>query len=642
MFDNAAHQQVETGGGQPPISQFSAPATDEIMMNLNAETSTANQEGLTPLAAPTDASETLVVEALPPAAPSIDAGLTAERTIHIYPKQALDLIRLKCPTVRSYCSNGTATSMRDELISGMNRTLASFEGGSELARAACGTASNFDQIRFDADIVTGCLPNQPGYTCTQIRADGATTCPTGGCPLPTGEITETPADLLTWACNTDEVGLTVIAKSVITSKFANNIVSVNDALYAYHDGVYSSVSDIALSKAALPHLRHNAKPRHVAEIVKMVLIQCDRSIDVVRPDPNLICFENGTLNVATAILGPHNPVHMLLNRVPHAYSPTARCDGFITFLNDIWAGDRDRDQKIQLIRQWIGYLLVADSSMQKMLILTGQGANGKTVLMDLIREVVGEANTSSAMLGRLRHSYVRATMEGKLLNVSADLPKKGIMADGDLKALISGDAVEVALKHKQSHTIKPYVRLMVSTNNMPDCKDTSDGYFRRLMILTFNRQFAESEGNPNLLQSLLPEIPGIIAWALEGLYELRTQGRFSIPESSVQAVQLYREDISPVRIFADECLVASTDRSGFVPSDLFMAFRAWCRDRGLDAGNMITLGRELATLGFNQRKSGKTWWLVTVKEDAQEYFRPAQIVPGIIQLLPDPELALAA
>jgi putative DNA primase/helicase len=73
---------------------------------------------------------------------------------------------------------------------------------------------------------------------------------------------------------------------------------------------------------------------------------------------------------------------------------------------------------------------------------------------------------------------------------------------------------------------------------------------------------------------------------------------------------------------------------------LYMAFRCWCRDRGFDAGNLVTFGRELGTLGFQQRKSGKTWWLVSVKDAGQEYFRPAQIVPAPNS--PDDEEPIAA
>ncbi|MEC5217781.1 putative DNA primase/helicase [Actimicrobium sp. GrIS 1.19] len=566
----------------------------------------------------------------------VDSGsvFASSQPVHIYPKGALQLIQSKCPTMRNYCHIGVSHTMSEALVSGLNRELASFEGGIELAHAACSNAPGFVQTQFDTDIVAAGLPNQPKYTCKQIRADGATTCPEGGCPMPTGENADAPADLLTWACNMNEVGLPVIAKSVVASEFGNNIVRVGDALYIYREGTFSEVSDLTLGTSAVPHLGLDFRPRHVDDIVKMMRIQSERSEVVFRPNPNFICFQNGTLNVATKALEPHSPVHKLLNQIPHPYPADEECPGFIAYLNDIWGGDIDCAEKIQLIRQWIGYLLVADSSMQKMLIFHGQGANGKSVLMDLIRQIVGEDNTASAMLDRLRQSYVRATMEGTLLNVSADLPRKSIVADGDLKALISGDAIEVALKHKPSRTIRPYVRMMVATNNMPDCKDTSDGFFRRLIILKFNRQFTEAERDPNLLTTLLLEIPGIIAWALEGLYELRTQGRFSIPESSEQAVKLYRDDISPVRIFTEECLVAAPGQSGIPSHDLFSAYRKWCQSRGFYAGNTVTLGRELSALGFSQRKSGTTWWQVTPKADAQEYFRPAQVVVQTLPPLP--------
>jgi len=167
---------------------------------------------------------------------------------------------------------------------------------------------------------------------------------------------------------------------------------------------------------------------------------------------------------------------------------------------------------------------------------------------------------------------------------------------------------------------------MVATNNLPSSKDTTHGYFRRIVILPFNRQFGEHERNPRLLQTLLSEMNGIIAWAVEGLYELRRQGRFTIPPSSDAASQAYQENISPVRMFANDCLAHSPDRSGFTARDIFLAFRAWCRDRGFDAGNMVSLGRELSSLGFTNRKSSTTLWLVTAKESAHEYFHPAQLI----------------
>jgi putative DNA primase/helicase len=331
-----------------------------------------------------------------------------------------------------------------------------------------------------------------------------------------------------------------------------------------------------------------------------------------------------------------------MNGINQVYEVEAACPQFKMFLERIWRDDADQAEKIAFLRQWMGYLLVADTSLQKMLILKGDGANGKTLLMDVVRAMIGERNSESAMLDRLRMPYVRATLVGKLLNQSADLPKRGIVADGDLKAIVSGDPIEVSPKYKPSYTIVPYARLMVATNNMPNSKDTSEGYFRRLMILPFNRIFPESERNPELRQSLMAEMSGIIAWAIGGLYDLRTRGQFTIPCSSMQAVQAYRDDISPVRLFAEECLTHSTGKFGLQSKNLFMAFRSWCRDRGFDAGDATILGRDLAALGFNSRKSSTTVWLVTPKDGSQAYFTPGQVVVEGGASNPPPPLQLAA
>ncbi|MGZ3236851.1 MAG: DNA primase family protein [Burkholderiaceae bacterium] len=561
--------------------------------------------------------------------PSHDAAnaAIAVMPVHIYTKAALVLLKLKCPVIRTYTNGDQSESMSGALISGLNRTLAAFDAGPETAHQACSNLTGFDQQRFDNDMAAGRLPETPCYTCAQARADGSSVCPAGGCPLPDGTFADSPLDLPNWNCNIKEVGHPILASSIVASEFRHQLISVRDKIYVLDNGIFTEVDETSLSNKIIPHLGPMGTMKQVAEIGKFLRIQNGMQMEFIQPNPNVICFMNGTLNVTTRRMEPHDPTHMLLNRIEHEYVRDAVCPLWLSFLHSIWESDADHEQKIRFLRQWLGYLLVADPRMQKMLILLGEGANGKSVLMDLVRGMIGEKNTASAMLDRLKLPYVRATMEGKLLNQSADLPKIGIVADGDMKAMISGDAIEVSPKFKPSYTIKPYVRLMVATNNLPSSKDTSEGYFRRLIILSFNRYFEEHERDPHLLQSLMAEMPGIIAWAVQGLYELREQGVFTIPASSIQAVQLYRDDISPVRMFADESLTPSPDRSGYSSRDLFMAYRAWCKDRGFDAGNMVALGRELATLGFMHRKSNVTVWLVKAKESGQEYFRPAVIVP---------------
>ena len=551
-----------------------------------------------------------------------------ELPVHIYAQTSLDVLMLKCATVNSFCLGRLGNDRYAEIHTGMNRTMALFEDGAQLAEKVCGHLPGFESQRFDQELVAARRPGTASYSCVQARLDGSTTCPAGGCPLPDGKIATAPLDLLSWDCNSKHIPEKTLAQSVVASEFRHGLLNVQGNLHAYDDGVYKEVSPDDLIGKILPHLGMEGNVSYASRIGRLIQLGYARSVASITPDAAFICFLNGTLNIASRSLEAHDQRHMLLNRIPHDYVPDATCPRFIAFLNSIWRPDTDRQQKISFIQQWIGYLLTADTSMQKMLILLGRGANGKSVMEEVIRQVVGEANTANAMLGRLRAPYVRATMEGKLLNVSSDLPKERIAADGDLKAIIAGDVIEASLKYKPSRSIRPFVRFMVGTNNLPDCNDTSDGYFRRLVILQFNRRFDAAERNTNLVEELTAEAPGIIAWALQGLYTLHEQGSFVDLPSSNTAVEEYKDDISPVRLFADECLAPSNTRSGYMSKDLYLAFRAWCRDRGFDPGDVRSLGVELGALGFSSRKVNTTIWLVRAKDAAQEYFRPGLVDVG--------------
>ena len=633
MSHNTANQHTETTGeawAKALLTENNTSIENEKTMQSNTENNaSARAETATTLLAITNDAANNLGEAQHQAADKVTEKHEKGLHSHIYKKVRLDMVKQKCSSIRSFCDGTTVIHMDDLYASKMTRLLAPFEGGVEFAENACIKLPNFEQARFDADILAGRTPGQAELTCAEIKLSSCASCPSGGCISPVGTVVVEPLELRNWACNTDKVGPRIMAKTIIDSDFGGEIFSLNDTVYMIEGSVYLTVADNEIIKRILAHSSNKVRASKLAEILKLIKAIATPLPTIGRPSANLICFNNGILNLETRVLEPHNAAHKLFNRIPHDHVSDAACERFLAFLQSIWGCDQDYAQKAQLLRQWIGYSLVADASLQKMLILSGKGANGKSVLMDLMQAIVGDDNVANAMLDRFHMPYVRATLEHKLVNFSADLPKKKLTADGDLKAIVGGDLIEVALKHKPSRTIKPYARLVVSTNNMADCHDTSDGYFRRLIILQFNRQFAEHERDPHLLQSLTPEIPGIIAWALSGLYELREQGRFSIPASSEQALQIYREELSHVMMFAEECLIPSTDRTGMLSKDLFGAYKNWCGKLGFAAGNIISLGRELGSLGFGQRKSGQTWWLVKASEIGVEYFGPAQTIPDM-------------
>lgn len=528
----------------------------------------------------------------------------------------LPLQLLKCRTLRTCCS-GEAACSNNKLVAAAARQLGRHAGIRDFTTSKGLTT-------LGSAIAAADTTRPP--SCAEIRENGATTCPSGGCPLPGGSIAESPEDLLQWNCAHKDIGDVTLARSVVASEFGSGLlVAPGDKMYAPHEGAYQPIDTRKIQNLIIKHLGADATITRADAIRKMILAIELTDVEV-QPSPNHICFANGTLDVTTGRLGEHDISNNLFNRIPHSYVSGSQCPNFMAFLDSIWQGDSDVLQKRQFIQQWMGGLLLADSSQQCMLILKGEGSNGKSVLMDIARHMVGEANTTSAMLHRLKHPDVRATLDKKLLNQSPDLPKLRHVSDGEFKAIIGGDSIEASAKYKPSSHFKPYVRLMVATNNMPHSSDTTEGYFRRLVVLTFNRHFSEHERDPQLLTKLKDEMPGIVAWAVAGARALRALGRFSIPPSSAQEIQAYRAEISPARSFAEECLVPSQGPSSIKAQELFSAYSTWCRSHGFSPGNSVSLGRELSSLGFRSRKVSSTVWMVSPSDAGRQYF-PANTPP---------------
>jgi putative DNA primase/helicase len=325
----------------------------------------------------------------------------------------------------------------------------------------------------------------------------------------------------------------------------------------------------------------------------------------------------------------------------------------LTFLGDIWRDDADKADKIRLIQQWMGYLLTVDASQHSMLLLYGQGRNGKSVLMQLIHAMIGAGNTTSAMPASLHVASVRARLARALLNLCSDLPLDEVISAGVIKATVAGEPLEASHKHKASHTVYQYARLMMGSNHLPKTNDLTAGYFDRLVILSFNRYFEEAERDPDLLRKLKAEMPGIVAWAVQGLYDLRSEGRFTIPSSSDTLKHAYIAEASPIHMFVDECVEVSTTGETIASSKLFAAYVAWCKPHRFSPGTSTTFGKVLGTLNLKKRKSSVIQWELVLKQqdtsdDVQKQDKTAHLRPIPTPLvlgssrLPPPSLTPAA
>jgi len=405
--------------------------------------------------------------------------------------------------------------------------------------------------------------------------------------------------------------MAVAAEECVASLYGGRLIHDGSGFRSYVEGYWPQLNkDVDVENRVLKFQGTSATTSSVNSMVSFLAMR-----QACRPEefegPKLkICVKNGALDPITGVLHPHSPDDFLSNRLNVDWFSDAKCTLFLTFLDDIFRDDADRVQKIAFLREFFGYCLVPDTSMQKFLWLIGSGGNGKSVLLAILQALVGRENVSHAQLDRIQDKNVRAELKGKLLNISSEMSAQSTVSDGYLKQIVSGDTIEAERKFEPSFSFKPYSRLVGATNELPRLLDNSDGFFRRAIILTFNRRFTEQEQDRNLETRLMQELPGILAWAVAGLQLLKTRGGFEIPPSSTQVLARYRLSSNPVQQFAEEFLSHSAREADWVsPMGLYAAYRDWNSQAGYKQVSVATFKDRLEALGFRsgRTKSSRFW-----------------------------------
>jgi putative DNA primase/helicase len=314
----------------------------------------------------------------------------------------------------------------------------------------------------------------------------------------------------------EEKDLVDYVKAFVRHKFNDQLVYCNETFYSYREGYWPALDPRTdVRKEIALYLGKRAKPQLIASYVSLLQ---DLYAEKALEEPGaLICLGNGTLNPEMGELIRHSPTPKLRTKLDIEWDERAQCPRFLKFLDEVFEPDSDKAEKIACLQQFFGYCLVADASMHKFLWVVGSGGNGKSQLLEVLTNIVGPENLSHAHIDRFEDAAVRAELEGKLVNVSFELTSDATIQGGNFKAIVSGDRIEARRLYQRSFSFKPYVRLVCATNDLPRLSDLTGGFSRRAIIIRFNRIFAEAEQDKNLIDKLLAERSGILAWAVRGL-----------------------------------------------------------------------------------------------------------------------------
>lgn len=343
-------------------------------------------------------------------------------------------------------------------------------------------------------------------------------------------------------------------------------------------------------------------------------------------DNHLINFTNGVLDIETRQLHEHSATFYTVSQLPYMYLPEAECPKLQAFLQDVFEDDHER---VLLIQQLLGYLFLREIKIQKSFIFLGNGSNGKSVLAEIITQLIGKGNVSTTPLSKLNGTFAMQNINGKLANISTENEMKATFNTQDFKMLTSGDMVEIEMKYKDAFSSHIYAKLIILLNRMMNSDDTSDGYYRRLQIIPFNKTYYELKSNeqpkpdlhymnPILVDELCMELPGIFNFALEGLDLLkRNNYRLTSCRASDVALEEYKRQQNPMEVFVDECIQYS-EGNKIKRSEVTNEFEAWLSECGI--AQFRKLSRQSVLEQFNKELEKRKWQVKLSKIQGEHYF----------------------
>lgn len=295
-------------------------------------------------------------------------------------------------------------------------------------------------------------------------------------------------------------------------------------------------------------------------------------------------FKNGVLDVTTRELVPHSPEFGFTSVLSCEYDSLAIAPNWVKFLNDVMNND---EEIIAVLQEFIGYAIAQrDCSHQVALFLLGTGSNGKSVFVTVIQTLFGKEACSSVNLTELQHDTKRAMLDGKLLNISEENDFKTGMSDSSaFKNMVAGGTITAKNVYERPYVMTNTAKFIILLNKLPRTQDDTRAFFRRPLIIPFNKVFSTELGNKDvhLTKKLLLELPGIMNWALEGYDRLQKNGVFTQSSTIKKYVDEYKKDSSDMLRFLEEC-VTLEEHATASRDEIYACFRDWADQENYDAG----------------------------------------------------------
>jgi len=420
---------------------------------------------------------------------------------------------------------------------------------------------------------------------------------------------------------TDKDSHDVLARNIMSKRYFKTLRETKE-IVAYEHGVYARYGDIVIEEECQlekPDCYNNL----VAEVTGLIRRETYTKRELFDKDINLLNLENGILNITNNSLIAHSPDELFRVQLPLKYNPDAKAEKIMKFLKEILDPDY-----IEWVLDFIAYCLVKNCKQEKAMMFVGIGGNGKSTLARLIFIFLGGfVNVSSHSIYELiSDRFAAADLDGKLANIHPDIESDEIKRTGIVKALISGDSINVQKKNQPSFPMISFAKHIFSANTIPDVDEVNDAFFQRWLVIDFNRSFRGTpKENKNLSDEITTpdELSGLLNIVMKRMPKLlKNDVVFKNAPNGQELRRVWKDRANSVESFINN-QIEFENGVIIIKKNLFEIYQMYCKKKKLSAFSEKTFSKRLKNslverIGEGmpkiQGKTTRVWTNIKVKD----------------------------
>lgn len=350
----------------------------------------------------------------------------------------------------------------------------------------------------------------------------------------------------------------------------HNVKCINNQFYDVDGYIPDSEIKAEIYEKLKPHITAGLANR-VTQLLSA--LQYEAYSPEIVLDPNEIHLLNGTLNIDGTFTEEKK---FCYNRLNVRYNPEAEVPTvFLKFLEELL-----ETEDIVTLQEWLGYLLTPSTKAQKMLMLVGNGGEGKSRIGVLLKEIFKEGMATGNLQYLETNPFARAVLEKAYLFLDDDMKMEALTQTNMLKTIITNEGpMLIEKKRVQSYPASIFSKLMGFGNGtLNAANDKSDAFFRRQIIISTKPKPEDRVDNPFLVEKFIENKEGIFLWMFKGLQRLYANDfKFTISQRTADNLQKSIEDsCNIIGFMQDEQLVKFGADLECSTADLYSGYCYWC------------------------------------------------------------------